>query len=159
MPTFIMLLALAVPPPHPSAVAKIAALPDKPTVSRVLKDRQNPAPIPDELKDRFVEVETFDAAGVTIELEVPETTGLVRLPGPSYQWPHGSCAMCLGNSLTMNYGQSQAYLNEIGYDQWEILWDNLHNDPAYEGVKGENQGGYDGSSYGTQRRGLFRWRR
>ena len=158
MPTLIILLALAVPPPHPSAIAKLAALPDKVTVSRVLKGRQNPAPIPDELKERFVEVETFEAAtGVTIELEVPETAGLVRLPGPSWQWPHGSCAMCVGNSMIQHYGQSKEYLDSIGYDQWKILWDNLHNDPAYEGVKGESQGYYGGSSSG--RRGFFRWRR
>jgi len=157
---FIILLALAVPPPHPSAIAKIAALPDKVTVSRLLKDRQNPAPIPDELKERFVEVETFEAAAdIVIELEVPEATGIVRLPGPSWQWPHGSCSMCLGNSLLMHYGQSKEYLDSIGYDQWGILWDNLHNDPTYKGVKGESQGYYGGSSSGGQRRGLFRWRR
>lgn len=150
---------LSIPPlpaPHPSAVEKLNRLPNKDTKARILKSAENKAPIPDTLKHRFVEVESFETkSGIVIELEVLETNELVRLPGPSYNWPHDGCYMCLGNYMISHFGQSKEYLDEIGYENWEILYDNLHNDPSFEGVKGENEGWYGGGSSSYQRRGIF----
>lgn len=151
----ILLLVFVIPPPHPSAVKKLSEIPNR--RSLILKSAQNKAPIPDSLKDRFIEVESFEtASGIEMVLEVEETSELVRLSGPSYTWPHGNCYMCLGNYMISHFGQSKDYLDEIGYENWGILYDNLQNDPEFEGVKGKNEGWYQNSgSSGYSRRGIL----
>jgi len=67
-------------------------------------------------------------------------TTLKRLPGQSWGWPCG-CWMCLGNHLINNHNlegyyinpslQATGYLNSIGYNQWQILHDNLHNNSNF----------------------------
>jgi hypothetical protein len=153
----LFVVASPIPPPSPSAVLQLSKLPNK-SKSVIIKNENN-APIPDSLKDRFEVLET--SSGIVIELEIPKTEELVRLPGPNYTWPHGGCYMCLGNYMITKFGQSKAYLDKIGYEKWGILYDNLHNDPAYKGVKGVNEG-YYGSNHNCmrQRVRLFRrWRR
>lgn len=148
--TIIFILLFCVPPPSQDTLEKFQHTP-----SQIKASAEYKAPIPDELKDRFVEVEEFETeAGVKIVLEVvPPTSELERLPGPSYRWPHGNCYMCLGNTLISRYGQSKKYLDEIGYKNWGVLYDNLNNDPRFQGVKGENEGWYYGNSGRTYQRG------
>ena len=155
---FKMLLVFTVlmpplPKPHSTAVRTLRKLPVQVREkSKILKSAQNQAPIPDALKDRFILVETFEtSSGIKINLEVEENSELTRLPGPKHPWPHGSCAMCLGNQLISHFGQSKEYLDEIGYENWGTLYDNLQNDPKFKGVKGKNEGWYQGnSSYSTK---------
>lgn len=54
-------------------------------------------------------------------------TALERLPGPHHSYPHMGCMMCLGNHLLGSHGVSYNYLNQIGWNNWETLHDNLHN--------------------------------
>jgi hypothetical protein len=64
---------------------------------------------------------------VEIKLVEPVSTKLVRLDGPRHYGPHPGCEMCLGNHLVGTHRQARSYLNTIGYSQWVILHDNLHN--------------------------------
>lgn len=147
--------AVSLPPPHSITIEKLSK--NQKSKSKILKSAEYKAPIPDELSDRFEEVEVLETkSGVKIKLEIPpETDELKRLPGPSYAWPHGNCYMCLGNILITKYGQSKEYLDKIGSKNWGILYDNLNNDPSFEGVKGSNEGYYGSSGHRCQRRGIL----
>src|SRR5574343_1521269 len=65
-------------------------------------------------------------------------TTLERLPGPRHAYPHMGCMMCLGNHLLGSHGVSYNYLNQIGWQNWETLHDNLHNQGNVVKVKKVN---------------------
>lgn len=118
-------------------------------------EKEYAAPIPDSL----VVHEVVDASGnaVQIVLEKPVAKERVeRLPGPSWQWPHVGCPMCVGNAL-ISKGFDEQYLRDLTYKQWGVLWDNVHNNPNL--VKGKPRGegyiGYEAGGGHVSRPGLL----
>ena len=74
--------------------------------------------------------------GKTVVLLVPfieQSYKLIRLPGSSWEGPHGDCLMCLGNHLIGGHDISLDYLYKINYSQWFLLHNNLHNDKNLKG--------------------------
>ena len=69
------------------------------------------------------------------------TTTITRLPGPTWSWGPCPCMMCLANHLVAAHGVSgsyvgpslwsSGYLSQLGYSQWQVLHDNLHNSPEF----------------------------
>ena len=123
-------------------------------------EKEYAAPIPDSLVAYDVH-ELSDASGNAVQIVLeklkPEET-LERLPGPTWQWPHVGCPMCVGNAL-ISKGFDEQYLRGLTYKQWGVLWDNVHNNPDL--VKGKPQGegyiGYEaGGGYSSRPRLLER---
>ena len=100
-----------------------------------------------------------DGSVAEVRLYAPQApVALVRIPGPMWPGPHGDCLMCLGNHLLGGHGMSYAYLQWIGYHQWQTLHDNLHNNyfTGHVGYDASVIGYGDSGGYsGGTRRGFF----
>lgn len=120
-------------------------------------EKEYAAPIPDSLVTYDVVDASGNAGQIVLEKLKPEET-LERLPGPTWRWPHVGCPMCVGNALILK-GFDEQYLRGLTYEQWGVLWDNVHNKPDL--VKGKPPGegyiGYEaGGGYSSRPRLLER---
>lgn len=100
---------------------------------------------------------------VEILLEKPQPSFLLtRLPGPKWPGPHENCMMCVANHLMGYHGITYEKLMFIGYEQWQTLHDNLHNDPSGSKAESFNYDaqiiGYGGGSNYSRGSILRRWR-
>ena len=106
---------------------------------------------------------TSSGTAVRIVLEPPlePKKTLTRYPGPTWPLPHGGCQMCHGNHILTTHKQSLAYLYEITSAKWQVLHDNLHNDPGFTGTVGTGREwiNYSGGTGYSSRRGIFGRRR
>jgi len=144
-------------PTVPPVIQSVASPLGEPHAANL--EKEYPAPIPDSLAIH----EAVDAAGDTVQIvlekPVAEET-LERLPGPVWRWPHVGCKMCVGNAL-ISKGFDEQYLRGLTYEQWGVLWDNVHNNPDL--VKGKPRGegyvGYEAGGGYVSRPRLFRRRR
>lgn len=105
--------------------------------------------------DSSVEVYTFTDSFVEVKLKKFDDFSLERIVGPSWEGPDGDCLMCLGNHLIGEHYQAYDYLMKLGYSKWQILHDNLHNDPSFKGQVGNDS---PTIGYGQGRGRLFRRR-
>ena len=68
----------------------------------------------------------YGSSGQAYRYARSSSVSVERLPGPHWAAPHSGCTMCLGNHL-ISHGYSYAYLNQAGYQNWQVLHDNAHN--------------------------------